>query len=113
LLKNPLQKDNDKFLWNRFDTESGEGQIVVNGDFNSGPYLHWKHDPVHLTDKVTLICDELYPEIFEHFHNLNGIICEGGALTSHLSILARECGMPLWIQVSNASTRFPPIKENQ
>lgn len=53
-----------------------------------------------------LIADELYPELFRYFPFIKGVICEGGSVTSHLAILAREHSMPLWIRVPSAKKLF-------
>ena len=107
-LISPLKKDSRLLIWLAFGKEGSSGQIVVEGNFDIGRYVHWKSAIKFPDEKVILICDELCPEIFKHFANLRGIICEGGALTSHLAILARESQMPLWIQVPEALNRFLP-----
>ncbi len=107
-LISPLKKDSRLLIWLAFGKVGSSGQIVVEGNFDVGPYVHWKSDVEFSDEKVILVCDELYPEIFKRFDNLRGIICEGGALTSHLAILARESQMPLCIQVPDALNRFLP-----
>ena len=97
-LKSPLAKDNENYSWTAFERESGGGQIIVPGDFESGPFVSWTDNPSFPNEKVILTCDQLFPEIYPHFASIKGIICSHGALTSHLAILAREEKMPLWIQ---------------
>lgn len=39
--------------------------------------------------------DALTPELYEHFATIDGIISRSGGYLSHLSILARESGLPI------------------
>ncbi len=42
-----------------------------------------------------LLTDALTPELYEHFATIDGIISRSGGYLSHLSILARESGLPI------------------
>lgn len=106
-LRGPLAKDDERMLWRSIEMEDADGQVVVDGDFESGPYRVWSAEMVFPGERVILLCDRLDPAIFPRFAQLKGIICESGGLTSHLAILAREFDMPLRIQVAGAIARYP------
>lgn len=105
-LRGPLVKDDERMLWRSFETADEDGQLVVDGDFESGPYRVWSPGMALPEERVILLCDRLDPRIFQCFAHLKGIICESGGLTSHLAILAREFEMPLRIQVEGAIARY-------
>ena len=108
-----------------------KGTIVVQGNFEAGPWSPYTRDMKPPETPCILVTDELFPQIFNLFPFIKGIICEGGAITSHLAILAREhdigvCSkfqlisgkpiaytyMPLWIQVGDARKKYCQLDQS-
>ncbi len=105
-LNDPLEKDDAQMCWRSFEIPNEHGHVVVDGEFESGPYRVWSPDIAFPEERVILLCDRLDPRIFPCFARLKGILCESGGVTSHLAILAREHRMPLRIQVARATSRY-------
>ena len=105
-LGSAIKKSSEELQWVKFTLANKDGVVVVNGDFEDGPWVRYERENFTLNEKAFLVTDELYPQIYKEFPFIKGIICKGGAITSHLAILAREHKIPLWIQVSDAYERF-------
>ena len=73
---------------------------MVPGDFDASPYFILKNRQQAIPPDVIVVTRQLYPEIGQSLKNIRGIICEHGALSSHVAILAREYQVPLKIQTS-------------
>lgn len=107
-LRGELVRDDERMCWTSLGYHDSRGIVVVDGTFHGGPYHVYRRGCESVPDGVILLTAELYPEIEDFFPVIRGVISEGGALTSHLAILAREAGMPLMIQVANATRGFDP-----
>jgi len=118
-LRDPLIKRSATMEWICCDWQDSAGIIVVDGDFSSGPFLRVNCDKLPTSmpeDRPIVLCDQLYPSLHKLFPVIKGIICERGAITSHLAILAQEEGMALKIQAGMASTGKPysvPVQSSQ
>jgi len=53
-----------------------------------------------------LVAKKNLPEFTSIIHKLSGVITETGSTTGHLSIIARELGVPILINVDNATNIF-------
>lgn len=90
--------DDHNNVWIAFGKKEDTGVIVVPGNFVDGPFFDL-HDPQQkIPPGVIVRTKQLYPEIGRVIADVRGVICENGALTSHVAILAREHDIPLKIQ---------------
>ncbi len=101
---NLIQIDHETKTWKNINYKESKGIVIVKGNFKEGPYFRFngKVPP----KGVILVTPQLYCEIGEYMDKLKGIICEGGAYTSHISILAREKNIPLKIQETKACRKY-------
>ena len=53
-----------------------------------------------------VVCDGLYPELAAAAGSIGGVIAARGSAASHFATVARESGVPVVINVSEAATRF-------
>lgn len=97
-LKEKIMCDPQKRIWTSFEQKDTNGIIIVDGDFESGPFFDLKSSDQNIPQGVIVRTEQLYPEIGRVITDLKGIVCENGALTSHIAILAREHDIPLKIQ---------------
>ncbi len=100
-LKPLIVKDGQTLVWKSFEPVSESGIVIVPGDFDEGPWVKYTPGDSSPEKPCFLVTDELYPQIYPLFPHIRGIIGAGGGMNSHLALLAREWGMPLWIQVPN------------
>ena len=98
ILSSSIELDRDKRLWKQISIRDGQGVIVVDGDFDTGPYFRFSNQEQEIPPGVIVISDHLYPEIGKYMAGIKGIICKYGALSAHVAILAREYQVPLKIQ---------------
>ena len=105
-LKPVIEKNSQSLSWLTLEYVSENGVIIIPGDFDEGPWIKYNIGDPAPSEKCFLITDELYPEIYQLFTYIKGIICKGGGINSHLAILARESKIPLWIQLSNAEDHY-------
>lgn len=111
----PLKLDSEiKFCkekkeWIKIGYSNSKGLIVVDGEFKGEPF-YLKNQKQKIPTNSLLITKELYPWLHKHLDNISGIICEEGAYTSHLSILAREKKLPLIIQAKGI-TKYKNLKK--
>ncbi len=98
ILNSSIEFDRDKCLWKQISFRDGEGIVVVDGDFDTGPYYRLNDREQEIPPGVIVITDHLYPEIGKYMTDIKGIICKYGALSAHVAILAREYQVPLKIQ---------------
>lgn len=87
----------EKKEWIKIGYNNSKGLVVVDGGFKGKPF-YLKNNKQKIPKNSLLITKQLYPWLHEHLEQISGIICEEGAYTSHLSILAREKKLPLIIQ---------------
>lgn len=97
-LASKVISDEQKKVWISFDQKELEGMIVVDGNFDEGPFFDLQNAQQKIPSGVIVRTKQLYPEIGRVIADLKGIVCENGALTSHVAILAREHDIPLKIQ---------------
>jgi hypothetical protein len=97
-LSDSISFDKKLACWHQLAPRNAQGIIVVPGDFNSGPYFRLKQREQEIPAGVIVVCKHLYPEIGRVISDIRGVICEHGALSSHVAILAREYQVPLKIQ---------------
>ncbi|MFW6013891.1 MAG: PEP-utilizing enzyme [Candidatus Nanoarchaeia archaeon] len=104
-LNSQLRLNKNKKIWltNPFSAE--EGITVISG-MPRGPYQIINKSGEKIKEGHVIVTPQLYPELGEKIKQLKGIISEGGALTSHVSILAREYSVPLIIQMDKAREKF-------
>ena len=100
-----LKLDENNKIWLTNPLSAEEGITIVPG-MPSGPYQIINNSKEKIKPGNIVVTPQLYPELGEMIQQLKGIISEGGALTSHVSILAREHNVPLIIQVDKARERF-------
>ncbi len=98
ILNSAIEFDRDKCLWKQISIRDGQGVVVVEGDFDTGPYFRFNNQEQEIPPGVIVITNHLYPEIGKYMTNIRGIICKYGALSAHVAILAREYQVPLVIQ---------------
>jgi len=98
ILNNSIQFDREKSLWKKISYRDEQGIVVVDGDFDTGPYYRLNDRDQEIPHGVIVITEHLYPEIGKYMSDIKGIICKYGALSAHVAILAREYQVPLIIQ---------------
>jgi len=100
ILGSSIEFDRDKCTWESIFLRDEQGIIVVDGDFEKGPYYRLKNRNREIPAGVIVVTEHLYPEIGKYMTSIKGIICKYGALGAHIAILAREHNVPLRIQTS-------------
>jgi phosphoenolpyruvate synthase/pyruvate phosphate dikinase len=98
ILHSSIEFDPEKSVWKQISFRDAQGVIVVDGDFDSGPYYRLNDREQKIPPGVIVITEHLYPEIGKQMTDIRGIICKYGALSAHVAILAREYQVPLIIQ---------------
>lgn len=101
-LKPIIEKDSVAMTWISMEYAAETGVVIIPGHFEQGPWQAYTPGTPSPVQPCYLVSDELYPELYALFPCIKGIICSGGGINSHLALLAREWGMPLWIQVPDA-----------
>ena len=100
VLSDKIHFDKKTCCWITLEHRDSQGIVVVPGDFDAGPYFILENRQQAIPPDVIVITRQLYPEIGQSVKNIRGIICEHGALSAHVAILAREYQVPLKIQTS-------------
>jgi hypothetical protein len=100
LLSDTIHLDKKTSCWITLQHRDSRGIVVVPGDFDAGPYFILENRQQAIPAGVIVVTRQLYPEIGQSVKNIRGIICEHGALSAHVAILAREYQVPLKIQTS-------------
>lgn len=100
LLSDTIHLDKKTSCWITLQHRDSQGIVVVPGDFDAGPYFILENRQQAIPAGVIVVTRQLYPEIGQSVKNIRGIICEHGALSAHVAILAREYQVPLKIQTS-------------
>ncbi len=98
ILNSSIEFDRKRRIWKQISIRDGRGIVVVDGDFDAGPYYRFNDREQEIPPGVIVITDHLYPEIGKYMTDIRGIICKYGALSAHVAILAREYQVPLKIQ---------------
>lgn len=99
-LSDTIHFDRPSCCWLTLQHRDSQGIIAVPGDFDDGPYFMMDDRSRVIPSDVIVVTRQLYPEIGKAIRQIKGIICEHGALSSHVAILAREYQVPLKIQTS-------------
>ena len=99
-LSERIRFDKKTCCWITLGLRDSQGIIVVPGDFDAGPYFVMETREQAIPADVIVVTRQLYPEIGQSIETIRGIICEHGALSAHVAILAREYRVPLKIQTS-------------
>ncbi|UCB54137.1 MAG: hypothetical protein JSW45_09270 [Thiotrichales bacterium] len=99
-LSDTIHFDKKTCCWITLEHRDSQGIVVVPGDFDAGPYFILENRQQAIPPDVIVVTRQLYPEIGQAVKNIRGIICEHGALSAHVAILAREYRVPLKIQTS-------------
>lgn len=99
-LTDTLERHDPSLTWIRCGPADSTGQLVVFGDFEAGPRFVFAGNVDAIPDGAVLVTRELYPELAPALSRVSAVLCEGGAIGSHLAILAREQRVPMKIQVS-------------
>jgi|GEM_PF-3259885 len=99
-LSDTIRLDKETSCWITLEHRDSQGIVVVPGDFDAGPYFLLENRQQPIPPDVIVVTRQLYPEIGHSVKDIRGIICEHGALGSHVAILAREYQVPLKIQTS-------------
>jgi phosphohistidine swiveling domain-containing protein len=102
ILNGSIEFDLNNCLWKQISVRDGQGIVVVDGDFDTGPYYRLNNREQVIPRGVIVVTDHLYPEIGKYMTDIRGIICKYGALSAHVAILAREYQVPLIIQTEIA-----------
>jgi hypothetical protein len=105
VLSDTIHLDKKTCCWITLEHRDSQGIVVVPGDFDAGPYFIMEDRQQAIPPGVIVVTRQLYPEIGQSIKNIRGIICEHGALSAHVAILAREYQVPLKIQTSIAEYR--------
>lgn len=100
ILSSTIHFDRQTACWNEIGPRDSQGIIVVPGDLDSGPFFVLENRDQKIPPDVVVVCRHLYPEIGHSITAIKGIICQHGALSAHVAILAREYQVPLKIQAS-------------
>jgi len=100
VLSDTIHLDKKTCCWITLEHRDSQGIVVVPGDFDAGPYFILENRQQAIPPDVIVVTRQLYPEIGQSVKNIRGIICEHGALSAHVAILAREYQVPLKIQTS-------------
>jgi len=100
VLSDTIHVDKKTCCWITLEHRDSQGIVVVPGDFDAGPYFILENRQQAIPPDVFVVTRQLYPEIGQSLKNIRGIICEHGALSAHVAILAREYQVPLKIQTS-------------
>jgi len=100
VLSDTIHLDKKTCCWITLEHRNSQGIVVVPGDFEAGPYFILENRQQAIPPGVIVVTRQLYPEIGQSLKNIRGIICEHGALSAHVAILAREYQVPLKIQTS-------------
>jgi hypothetical protein len=100
VLSDTIHLDKKACCWITLEHRDSQGIVVVPGDFDDGPYFILENRQQAIPAGVIVVTRQLYPEIGQSLNNIRGIICEHGALSAHVAILAREYQVPLKIQTS-------------
>jgi hypothetical protein len=100
VLSDTVHLDKKTCCWITLEHRDSQGIVVVPGDFDTGPYFMLENRQQTIPPDVIVVTRQLYPEIGQSVKNIRGIICEHGALSAHVAILAREYQVPLKIQTS-------------
>ena len=100
VLSDTIHFDKKTCCWITLEHRDSQGIVVVPGDFDAGPYFILENRQQTIPAGVIVVTRQLYPEIGQSLKNISGIICEHGALSAHVAILAREYQVPLKIQTS-------------
>ena len=100
VLSDTIHVDKKTCCWITLEHRDSQGIVVVPGDFDAGPYFILENRQQAIPPDVIVVTRQLYPEIGQSVKNIRGIICEHGALSAHVAILAREYQVPLKIQTS-------------
>jgi hypothetical protein len=100
VLSDTIHHDKKTCCWITLEHRDSQGIVVVPGDFDDGPYFILENRQQAIPAGVIVVTRQLYPEIGQSLNNIRGIICEHGALSAHVAILAREYQVPLKIQTS-------------
>lgn len=100
VLSDTIHLDKKTCCWITLEHRDSQGIVVVPGDFDAGPYFILENRQQAIPPGVIVVTRKLYPEIGQSVKNIRGIICEHGALSAHVAILAREYQVPLKIQTS-------------
>lgn len=102
-LAEEIAMDHEKKAWKKIAQRSEEGIAVVEGDLTTGPFFMLNDPTQNIPHGTIVLTEHLYPALSVHVPFLKGIVCEYGALTSHVAIVAREHGIPLKIQTPLSS----------
>jgi hypothetical protein len=100
VLGDTIHFDKKTCCWLTLEHRDSPGIVVVPGDFDAGPYYLLEDRRRAIPPGVMVVTRQLYPEIGQSLKHIRGIICEHGALSAHVAILAREYQVPLKIQTS-------------
>jgi hypothetical protein len=100
VLFDTIHLDKKTCCWITLECRDSQGIVVVPGDFDAGPYFILENRQQAIPPGVIVVTRQLYPEIGQSLKNIRGIICEHGALSAHVAILAREYQVPLKIQTA-------------
>jgi phosphohistidine swiveling domain-containing protein len=100
VLSDTIHLDKKTCCWITLEHRDSQGIVVVAGDFDVGPYFIMEDRQQAIPPGVIVVTRQLYPEIGQSLKNIRAIICEHGALSAHVAILAREYQVPLKIQAS-------------
>ena len=92
--------DKQTSCWITLEHRNAQGIVVVPGNFDAGPYFRMENPQQAIPPDVIVVTRQLYPGIGQSIRSIKGIICEHGALSAHVAILAREYQVPLKIQAS-------------
>ncbi|MEA3303885.1 MAG: PEP-utilizing enzyme [Pseudomonadota bacterium] len=98
ILHSSIEFDPERSVWKQISFRDAQGVIVVDGNFDNGPYYRLNDREQKIPPGVIVITEHLYPEIGKQMSDIRGIICKYGALSAHVAILAREYQVPLIIQ---------------
>lgn len=110
-LNSILKLDTNKKIWLSNPFSFSKGIEVVSGSLD-GPYAIINNASDAIKKDSVIVTPQLFPKLGKEISNIKGIICEGGALTSHVAILAREHNVPLTIQMTDARKIFSESKQN-
>jgi phosphohistidine swiveling domain-containing protein len=99
-LSDTIHLDKKTCCWITLEHRDSQGIVVVPGDFDTGPYFILENRQQAIPPGVIVVTRQLYPEIGQSLKSIRGIICEHGALSAHVAILAREYQVPLKIQAA-------------